>query len=44
MAATFLAAIENATTPSQVDEAFPLDVLAVTSGVSVFYDHFGISA
>jgi hypothetical protein len=39
--ATFVAAIERAATPAQLDEAFPLDVLAATSELGVFYDHFG---
>ncbi|MBO0885797.1 MAG: hypothetical protein J2O38_00260 [Acidimicrobiales bacterium] len=41
MEAPFLAAIEQARTLSELDEAFPLDVLAATSEIAVFYDHFG---
>ncbi len=44
MAATFLAAIEKATTSSRLDQAFPLDVLAATTEIGVFYDHFGVRA
>jgi hypothetical protein len=42
MAGAFLEAIEMASTPSELDEAFPLDVLAATSEIDVFYDHFGV--
>lgn len=42
MAATFIAAIERATTPAQLDDAFPLDVLAATAGVAPFYDFFDV--
>jgi hypothetical protein len=42
IAAPFLAAIETAKTPLQLDEAFPLDVLAATSEIDVFYDHYGV--
>ena len=42
MAATFLEAVGTATTPSQLDQAFPLDVLAATSEIGVFYDFFGV--
>jgi hypothetical protein len=41
LGAPFLAAIEQARTPSQFDQAFPLDVLAATARIDVFYDHFG---
>ncbi len=42
MAATFVEAIELASTPSVLDEAFPLDVLAASSEIDVFYDYFGV--
>lgn len=42
IAASFLAAIETARTPSQLDEAFPFDVLAATTEIDVFYDYFGV--
>jgi hypothetical protein len=42
MAASFLATIETACSSSQLDEAFPLDVLAATSAIGVFYEHFGV--
>lgn len=42
MAATFVEAIELASTPSELDEAFPLDVLAASSEIDVFYDYFAV--
>ena len=44
MEATFLGAVEVASTPSQLAEAFPLDVLAATTPIGLFYDHFGVDA
>ena len=43
MAAAFLDAIEMACTPSELDEAFSLDVLAAASEIDVFYDYFGVN-
>ena len=42
LATPFLAAVELATTRSQLDDAFPLDVLAATGEIDLFYDHFGV--
>lgn len=42
LAASFLARIEQARTPAQLDDSFPLDVLAGTADIDVFYDHFGV--
>jgi len=43
LATPFVSAIETATTTAELDAAFPLDVLATTSEVGVFYDYFGVS-
>lgn len=42
LATAFLASIEQATTPKHLDDAFPLDVLAATSSIDIFYDYFGV--
>lgn len=42
LAETFIAAVDEATTMAELDAAFPLDVLATSSGVEVFYDHVGV--
>ncbi|MGI8794000.1 MAG: hypothetical protein ACR2H3_12655 [Acidimicrobiales bacterium] len=42
MAATFLGVVETASTTSELDRAFPLDVLAATSGIDAFYDHYAV--
>jgi hypothetical protein len=42
MAAAFVDAIQLARTPSALDQAFPLDVLAASSEVDVCYDYFAV--
>jgi hypothetical protein len=42
MASNFVADIDKATTPAQLDAAFPLDVLAATRDIGIFYDYFGV--
>jgi hypothetical protein len=42
MAATFVDAVGLAGTPSELDEAFPLDVLAASTDVDVFYDYLAV--
>lgn len=43
MSAAFLAAIEQATATTELDDAFPVDVLAATSEIHIFYEYFGVS-
>jgi hypothetical protein len=40
LAGPFLAKVASATTMAELDEAFPFDVLAATSDLGVFVDHF----
>ncbi|MGH9278882.1 MAG: hypothetical protein ACRD12_12360 [Acidimicrobiales bacterium] len=42
IAAAFLEAVETASTRSELDQAFPLDVLAATSEITAFYDYFAV--
>ncbi len=42
MAAAFVDAIRLAGTPSEIDEAFPLDVLAASTDIDVFYDYLTV--
>lgn len=42
IASPFLEAIDSASTPSELEDAFPLDVLAATTEIAAFYDYFGV--
>lgn len=42
LAERFHAQVDTATTLAELDEAFPLDVLATTGDVATFHEHYGV--